>query len=125
MTETVEETRRSPFAHIVIPAPDLEKALTFYTEVFGWRVQRGVPGQGYWFFESGNVSGAFDRSRRIAVGSTLLILRVADMQQALASISKQGGTVSRGRERIGNADPGYDAYFVDPNGNELGIYSAD
>jgi predicted enzyme related to lactoylglutathione lyase len=120
-----QQRDRSPFAHIVIPAPELERAGAFYETVFGWKVQRNVPGQGYWFFESGNVSGAFDRSLEPARRSTLLILRVPAMERTLTAIVEHGGSIARGRERIGNADPGYDARFLDPNGNELGLYSAD
>ena len=49
----------SPFCHVVIPAPDLAKANSFYEAIFGWRVQ--VPGPNYWFFESRNVGGAFSK----------------------------------------------------------------
>jgi predicted enzyme related to lactoylglutathione lyase len=113
----------APFGHIVIPAPDLEKARRFYEGVFGWTVRRNEPGPGYWFFESGNVGGALDRDGQPAAGSVRLILRVTDMAETLERIAAHGGTVTRGREAIGEADRGYDAYFLDPNGNALGIYS--
>jgi predicted enzyme related to lactoylglutathione lyase len=34
---------RSPFCHVVIPAPDLAKAKAFYEAIFGWRVQANFP----------------------------------------------------------------------------------
>ena len=73
----------APFGHIVIPAPDLEKARRFYEGVFGWTVRRNEPGPGYWFFESGNVGGALDRDGQPAAGSVRLILRVTDMAETL------------------------------------------
>src|SRR5258705_12989823 len=112
----------APFCHIVIPAPDLGKAKSFFETIFGWRVHENVPGPSYWFFESGNVGGAFDASKPVAP-SVLLIMRVVDMETTLNLIMKGGGRVTRGRRRIGRADPGYDAYFIDPNGNEMGLYS--
>jgi predicted enzyme related to lactoylglutathione lyase len=113
----------NPFCHIVIPAPDLSKAKLFYEVVFGWRVREGVPGPNYWFFESGNVGGAFDKSRRPAIRSVLLHIRVDDMEAALKSVEDRGGKVTRGRSRTGEASPGFDAHILDPNGNEIGLYS--
>lgn len=114
---------QSPFCHIVIPAPDLEKARLFYQQVFGWKVQPNVPGSTYWSFESGNVSGAFDGTKVPAVGSVVLVLRVENMGSAIARIREHGGNITQEPGPIGAADPGRDAYFLDPNGNELGIYA--
>jgi uncharacterized protein len=112
----------SPFWHIVIPAPDLERAKAFYEQVFGWQVQVNVPGPKYWFFESGNVGGAFNANAKPASGSVVLVLRVEDMADVIASIRKHGGTITQEPSAIGDADPGRDAYFLDPNGNQMGIY---
>ncbi len=113
----------SPFCHIVIPAPDLEKAKSFYEAIFGWQVQAHVPGAKYWFFKSGNVGGAFNGNRNVTAGSVVLILEADDMQVTLDSIVAHGGKVTQGRGLIGEASQGYDAYFLDPNGNEMGLYS--
>jgi len=112
----------SPFCHIAIPAPDLERAKAFYEQVFGWRVRENVPGPGYWFFESGNLGGAFDGNAQPAAGSVMLVLEVPDMAAAIARIRAHGGTVTKEPSAIGDADSGWDAYFTDPNGNALGVY---
>jgi predicted enzyme related to lactoylglutathione lyase len=116
------EPAPSPFCHIVIPAPDLEKAKDFYQRVFGWNVQPNVPGARYWFFKSGNVGGAFNGATKPAVGSVVLVLRVEDMDAAVARIRDNGGRITQEPSAIGDADPGRDAYFLDPNGNEMGVY---
>jgi hypothetical protein len=118
----MDKSTRSPFCHIAIPAPDLEKAKNFYERVFGWSVQQNVPGQKYWFFESGNVSGAFNGDTKPASGSVVLVLRVDEMDAAITRIREHGGTVTQEPSAIGKADPGRDAYFLDPNGNEMGVY---
>src|SRR5215471_14825403 len=120
MKETITP---SPFCHIVIPAPDLEKAKSFYEQIFGWRVEAHKPGAKYWFFESGNVGGGFDGNSVPAARSVVLVMRVDDMQTTLRRIVELGGTIKQDRSRIGEASPGYDAYFFDPNGNEMGLYS--
>ena len=116
------ETAGSPFCHIVIPAPDLERAKRFYEGAFGWTVQANVPGPGYWFFQSGNVGGAFNGSATVEAGGVVLLLRVDDISSAVTRIRDHGGRITQEPSAIGDADPGRDAYFVDPNGNEMGIY---
>jgi hypothetical protein len=120
----MQERRGSPFCHIVIPAPDLELAKAFYEGVFGWRVQANVPGPKYWFFESGNVSGAFNGRTKPASGSIVLVLAVDDVDDAVAKVRANGGSITQEPGAIGEAAPGRDAYFLDPNGNEMGIHSA-
>ena len=114
----------SSFCHIVIPAPDLEEAKAFYEAVFGWTVQANVPGKRYWFFQSGNVGGAFDASRKAAPRAVALLIRVDDMEAAIARVVAHGGKVTQAPSSIGDADPGYDAYFLDPNENEMGLYAS-
>lgn len=114
----------APFCHIVIPAPDLHAAKRFYESVFGWTIRENEPGPGYWFFESGNVGGAFSASAAPSRGSTVLVVRVDDIDDAVRRVTAAGGTVLRPPSEIGKASAGRDAYFLDPNGNELGLYSA-
>jgi len=113
----------SPFCHIVIPSSDLKKAKLFYESVFGWKIQVQIPGEKYWGFESGNVGGAFDGHRQPAPKSVVLVIRVDDLRGTLNRIVEHGGKVIQTPSRIGEASPGYDAYFLDPNGNEMGLYS--
>jgi predicted enzyme related to lactoylglutathione lyase len=113
----------SPFCHVVIPAPDLDKAKAFYETVFGWTVKANEPGATYWFFTSGNVGGAFDGTRKAARGAVQLVLRVPDLAAACARVAHHGGTITQAPSAIGKADPGNDAYFLDPNGNEMGLYA--
>ena len=114
----------SPFCHIVIPAPDLAAAKRFYEAVFGWEIQENVPGPKYWFFKSGNVGGAFDGNRTGAARAFMAVVAVEDMDAALARIVENGGKITQARSAIGDASPGFDAYFLDPNGNEMGVYSS-
>jgi uncharacterized protein len=120
----MSERAPTPFCHIVIPAPDLEKASAFYEQVFGWKVQRNVPGSQYWFFASGNVGGAFNGRTKPAKDAVVLVLEVKDMTAAVATIRAHGGTITQEPGEIGDASPGRDAYFLDPNGNEMGVYCA-
>ncbi len=88
-------------------------------QFFGWRIQANTPSSNYCFFESGNISGAFNGNNKPAARSISLVIKVADRPR----IRNNGGSITQDRSAIGEADPGYDAYFLDPNGNEMGIYS--
>lgn len=96
---------------------------SFYEGVFGWRVHPNTPGPGYWFFESGAVGGGFDASAPPG-GGLMLYLEVEDIDATLALIAEYGGVLVRGKEPIGEADPGSDARFTDPSGNHMGLYSS-
>jgi hypothetical protein len=117
-------TSGSPFCHIAIPAQDLRKAQVFYRGVFGWQITEDVPDPRYWFFQSGNVGGALDGSLSGSATGVVLVLSVTDITESLRLVTEHGGTVVRGRSAIGEASDGFDAYFLDPNGNKVGIYSA-
>lgn len=121
MTQT---STASAFCHLSLPAPDLDKAKSFYEAVFGWTVQISPAAPKYWFFEAGNISGAFDANTTPAPKGVGIVpmLQVTDLDATLALIAANGGTITQGRSKIGDASPGNDAYFLDPNGNALGIY---
>ena len=115
----------APFCHIVIAAPDLGKAKAFYESVFGWEVSPDNPAPTYWFFKSGNVGGAFSSDMKPYADATVpLFLKVDDMAAVLRKIEAQGGRVVKGKGAIGEADPGQDAHFLDPNGNRMGLYAS-
>lgn len=114
----------TPFCHIVIAAPDLGKAKAFYETVFGWEVTSDNPAPTYWFFKSGNVGGAFSSDMKPNGDPIVpLFLKVDDMAAALRKVQEHGGRIVKGKGPIGEADPGQDAHFLDPNGNRIGLYS--
>ncbi len=113
----------SPFCHIIPRAPDLVMSKLFYESIFNWSARENVPGPRYWFFESGNVGGACGSNHKPVERSIVLVIKVDDMPATLQSISKQGGVLTPGRSRIGEVAARYDAYFLDPNGNEMELHS--
>ena len=115
----------SPICYVEIPAPDLEKAGSFYRSVFGWNITpSNLTDLRYWMFSTGEgkLTGGFSSELPVGDGGALLYLQVADIDQTLAAIEKAGGTVVFPKEAIG-ADYGYSAQFKDPNGNRMGLYT--
>jgi predicted enzyme related to lactoylglutathione lyase len=116
--------------HFEIPADDVERAGTFYHEAFGWQVN-SVPGMGYTLVsttptnedgtlaEIGGINGGM-LARQGPITAPIITIAVDDIDQALATVEKLGGKTAIGRQAVG--DMGFSAYFVDPEGNVLGLW---
>lgn len=107
--------------HIEIPAPDLDKAFSFYSNVFGWKTSR-AEGMNYAFFTVGELGGGFDPEMPVVEGGLNLVLKADDIPAKLREIEAAGGTLVKEKTEIPDGH-GYYALFKDPNGNRLGIWS--
>jgi predicted enzyme related to lactoylglutathione lyase len=116
--------------HFEVPADDLDRASRFYSEAFGWRL-RAIPGMNYTLVstsetgpdgapaEVGAINGGMLR-RGAPVTAPIVTVQVDDIDAALAAVERLGGTVALGRQQVG--DMGFSAYFVDTEGNTLGLW---
>lgn len=111
------------FCHIEIPAPDLKKSIRFYKKVFNWQEVIFEGFEGYWFFSNENVGGALVKHIKPCSYGVILVIRVEDVAETLPLIEQEGGVIQEGKKELAN-NMGYYAYFSDPNGNTLGIWSA-
>jgi predicted enzyme related to lactoylglutathione lyase len=118
--------------HFEIPADDLERAKTFYSEAFGWNLQQW-PGFDYVMVtttpaneqgtpsEPGGINGGM-LLRQGPIANPIVTIEVADMEAALQTVADKGGTVVRGKEPVGEV--GFAAYFTDTEGNTLGLWES-
>jgi predicted enzyme related to lactoylglutathione lyase len=122
--EMRDELNACKICHIEIPASDLQVASDFYTAVFGWIVEKDHPTQDYWFFDDGSLRGAFVRKAGPAddIG-VKLFLKTDDIDRTLDDIRRHKGIVVRTKHDIGG-EYGYSAFFKDPSGNHLGLWSS-
>ena len=109
------------FCHIEIPAPNLEKAKKFYTDVFGWEVEV-MEGGNYAFFKDGLIGGGFDPDMKVAKGGPNLVIECDDILAKMDEIIVAGGKQTMPKTEIGGG-MGFYASFLDPNGNRLSIWS--
>jgi uncharacterized protein len=109
------------FCHIEIPAPEMEKTVKFYIEVFGWEVEL-FPDKTYAMFKDGAVGGGFDPTLSIQKDGVNLILEVDDIPAKLEEIVEAGGKIVKEKTEIGEGY-GFYASFLDVNGNRLSIWS--
>jgi uncharacterized protein len=111
--------------HIEIPAPNIRKAIAFYTKVFGWEIEEPQGMGGYAFWRTEGNSGGFDPGMRPAArdgAGVGLVLAVASIPRKLQQIVRAGGKVVKEKTPIGGGY-GFYASFLDPNGNRLSIWT--
>lgn len=116
----------SAICYLEIPAPNIEKAGSFYSFIFGWKIKpSSLTDKPYWEFSTGEglLTGGLDSSKEATPGGVILYLKVADIESTLEKIALFGGSVLRPKFDIGGGY-GWSAIFKDPNGNTLGLYSA-
>jgi len=76
----------SPIVYLEIPAPNIEKAGSFYSSVFGWIIERSnLSGYEYWMFNTGenSLTGALDSNKPVLAGGVIIYLKVDDIKATL------------------------------------------
>jgi len=111
--------------HIEIPAPDLEKAVAFYSTLFNWQIEIQPLGD-YAFFRIGTTQtgGGFDATLKPAEEKygVQVTIDVDDVTIKLAEIENAGGKTILSKTAIPGGH-GFYACFRDPNGNYLQLHS--
>jgi hypothetical protein len=116
--------------HFEIPFDDGERAQAFYRDAFGWQLQ-SMPGMGYTLVstgptgdqgptESGFINGGMMSRSDSPSAAPILVVDVASIDDALATIGSLGGSTLREKEPVG--DMGFAAYVQDPEGNVVGLW---
>ena len=112
--------------HFEIPTNNPEKAIDFYSKVFGWKFNKWGE-MDYWMTESGKkdemgIEGALTRKsgNNMNVVNTIL---VDDVDKALEDVKKYGGEVLT--EIMPIPQVGRFFYFKDPDGNIHGALRGD
>ena len=107
--------------YVEFPAADLEKAKSFYSALFGWEFTDYGPE--YVAFSNSGLEGGFfksDQSSSSQKGSALVVLYAVNLEEERARILDAGGEIS---VDIFSFPGGRRFQFLDPNGNELAVWS--
>lgn len=115
----------SPIVYLEIPAPNIELARKFYSEIFGWKIEvSSLTEQKYWMIDSGSESimSALDASKSPSKDGVVIYIKVDDIESTLSKISFFDGTVIQSKKDIGGGF-GFSAIFADPNKNQIGLWS--
>ena len=109
------------FNYIELPASDLNAMKAFYGATFGWTFKDW--GDTYVEIQSAGVEGGFDGrggGRKPSNQGALVILYSDDLDASQKAVMENGGTISM--EPI-SFPGGSRFHFLDPSGNELGIWT--
>jgi hypothetical protein len=117
-----------PVSHFELPCDDVDRAMRFYKEAFGWFVHR--PGEARFAFvqtakadprtsiplEAGRINGSL--LGRGVLRHPLVTIQVADLERTLAAVQANGGKVAVPVRDVG---PLLTAYVEDCEGNVVGL----
>lgn len=113
--------------HFELPADDIERAIGFYTGVFGWSITKWDGPEPYYLISTGDeaepgINGGMGlRSpHNQAVVDTV---GVENVDECVAKITALGGTIVMPKVPIPTV--GWLAYFKDTEGNTFGIMQSD
>ena len=113
--------------HFEINVDHPERATKFYADSFGWKFQKwGGPSE-YWLVNTGDDSqpgingGLMKRPHPGA--STVNTIGVASVDEAVATVTKNGGKVVMPKTVIPTI--GWFAYCTDTEGNTFGVMQSD
>ena len=118
MTQDQDDTRtlrHGQVCYLQLPASDRQRAAAFYQAVFGWETGTHYPD-----FSSPGLIGEWVEGRPPARDAGPVIwLAVADMKQALGSVTAHGGMILEPPVPDGPARTL--ATITDPEGNRIGL----
>jgi hypothetical protein len=113
--------------HFELPADDPARVSKFYSQVFGWTIEKWDGPIEYWLVSTGSdgeigIDGGIAR-RQPGESGTVNTIGVGDLDVSLAAVEAHGGSIVRGRMPIPGM--GWLAYCLDTEGNAFGIMQPD
>jgi predicted enzyme related to lactoylglutathione lyase len=116
----------SRVTHFELPADNPDRAIRFYSDVFGWNFQKWEGPMEYWMIETGKEGAGIDGGlmRRETPESALTsVIEVDSIDESIKRIEQKGGTIVVPKSSIPSV--GHVAYFHDPERNLLGVFQPD
>ena len=111
--------------HFEITADQPERAVKFYSNVFGWKIQKWEGPMDYWLVYTGEGPGIDGglMKRMNPSATTINTIGVPSVDEYLAKIEKNGGKAVVPKAAIPGI--GWFAYCQDTEGNVFGIMQMD
>jgi predicted enzyme related to lactoylglutathione lyase len=118
--------------HFEIHADNPERAIRFYSSLFGWEFTKWAGPMDYWLIKTGpddqrGINGGMIRRQGTIDGTAVIAyvctIDVASVDHFLTAIPAQGGTIALDKMPIPGV--GWLAYAKDPEGNIFGFMQSD
>lgn len=135
LTTNLKEQSMNRIVHFEIHSEQPQRAIDFYTGVFGWRFQSwGPPETEYWIITTGSeaepgINGGLLRRRGPAPGPTQPVnafpctVSVSSVDEMVQRIESHGGSVAAPKMSVNGV--GWLAYCKDVDGNIIGLMQTD
>ncbi len=112
--------------HFELGVDDPKRAIKFYEDVFGWKIDKWEGPLDYWLVTTGDesqpgINGAL--MRRTDSENTINTIDVPSVDEFIDNIVKAGGKVLQPKMTVPGV--GYAAYCQDTEGNKFGLMQAD
>ncbi|MBU1802115.1 VOC family protein [Nocardioides sp.] len=108
--------------YVEINVSDLAQAKAFYAEAFGWQFNDyGPEYAGIRWVEGDGEVGGLNATGVPSRGGPLVLLWSADLDASATAVADAGGEIVTGPYEFPG---GRRFHFVDPSGNELGVWGA-
>lgn len=117
----------SRVVHFEIPVDDPDRAVGFYSKVFGWQINKWEGPMDYWLITSGGgdepgIDGAIMK-REGPVTTVVNSISVPSVDEFIDKVTANGGKVLMPKTPIPGV--GYFTYCQDTEGNMFGIIEED
>ena len=118
--------------HFEVPAKDMKRAKSFYSDVFGWKIT-DIPEMNYTIVETtpadrngiptkaGAINGGMTKKAH-PVEAPIITIQVEEISRVLKEVEKHGGQTVVKKTSMGAN--GFFGYFKDPEGNTMGLFQA-
>lgn len=118
--------------HFEIHADSPERAVDFYTKVFGWKITKWEGGENYWLIETGpadqlGINGGLMKRTELKNGNSIIAyvctMDVPSVDDYVRKVEEAGGSVEQPKGPIPGM--GWLAYCKDTEGNLFGLMQSD
>lgn len=122
--------------HFEIHCDDIERAKKFYTDVFGWKIEKyDMPDEPYWAIvtgprdEAGGINGGFVKRggpmppEQTGMNGYCVTMVVDNYDEIAKKIIEHGGKEAMPKMAI--MGMAWQGYFIDSEGNTFGLHQAD
>jgi len=104
--------------YVEFPAGEIPRTKEFYRDVFGWKFEDYGPN--YTSFFDGRLAGGFTTETPTPARGLLVVIYAGDLATVQKKIETAGGKISKPTFSFPG---GRRFHFLDPNGNELAVWS--
>lgn len=125
----MENTRKNIGTYFEIPVTDLERAMKFYSSVFGCEFSRvNIHGNEMALFpfngKTSGITGALAKGEiyKPSISGTLIYLSTEDIEKTLEKVKSEGGEILFPKSDAG--EYGYVAEFKDLEGNRIALFES-